>query len=175
MTDGRGLARRAAVLGLAAVAVVGVGGLLVHALGGSRSARAYLGFRFDPPPRTQRAVLEVATANLRLVAAALVAALAARAAPRLRWLLDLALVCPSALNVAALAAALGAYGHRLLAAVALHGPFELAAFALVGGTYLSARAGELPTLLLLRVTGAAVALVASGALIESYVRIGGLA
>ena len=48
-----------------------------------------------------------------------------------------------ALNAGLLGVAFGGYGGRLLAAVWLHGPLELAAFSLAGGAYLAARARRL--------------------------------
>jgi putative Mn2+ efflux pump MntP len=91
---------------------------------------------------------------------------------RLRRPLDVTLALVLLLNTTAVGIALGAYGSRLLASVALHGPLELAAFSLAGGAYLAARAGELGAGRLAIAAGLAVVLVAAGAVAETYVQIG---
>lgn len=174
MSGSSDLARRAAVLTLVTVAVIGVLALVVAAAGGGELGRALLGLRFAPMPARPRGAPGIAGTNLQLAAAALVAAWAVRACPWLREFLDLVLALPFCLNTFLLAAALAAYGPRLLEAIALHGPFEVVAFALAGGAYLSARAGELPARSLLPVTAVTAALVLCGAVVETCVRIGSL-
>lgn len=175
MNGTRELVRRAWVLVAVTVALIGVLALALRALGGGEEARAALGFRFTALPPAPRGALSIAATNLRLAAAGLVAAWAVRARPCLGPLLDLVFALPCCLNAAVVAAALAGYGARLLQAVALHGPLELAAFSLAGGAYLSARAGELPMRVLVPVAAATTALVVSGAVVETYVRIGGFA
>lgn len=166
------LPRRAGQVALAALALISVTALLVRALGAGQAARELLAFRFAGPPRESAAALQVAASNLRLVAGALLAAWAVRTRPQLRLPLDLTLAAVVALNSAVVGGALGAYGPRLLKALVLHGPLELAAFALAGGAYLAARAGELPSGRLAAAAVVACLLIAAGAVVETYVQIG---
>jgi hypothetical protein len=167
------LARHAARVALATLALIASIGVLVRTLGAGDEARELLGFRFDRPGRHPRDAIGVAATNLRLVAAALVAAWSLRICPRLRPPLDITLAAVLALNTVPAGVALGAYGSRLLGALALHGPVELAAFALAGGAYLAARAGEPGAVRLALAAGGAVVLVAAGAALETYVQIVG--
>jgi hypothetical protein len=166
------LARHAARAAVAMLALIAGIGVFVWALGAGDEARELLGFRFDRPARHPCDAIGVAATNLRLVAAALVAAWGVRICPRLRLPLDITLAAVLALNTVAAGVALGAYGSRLLGAVAPHGPVELAGFALAGGAYLAARAGEPGAGRLARAAGGAVVLVAAGAALETYVQIG---
>jgi hypothetical protein len=163
---------RAARVALAALAVIAATALLVSTSGADHRARDLLGLRFAGPGGHPADALQIAATNLRLVAAALIAAWAVRGRPQLRWPLDATLAVVAALNVAAAGLALGAYGDRLLASVALHSPLELAAFSLAGGAYLAARAGEFGAGRLAVAAGMAVVLVAAGAALETYVEIG---
>jgi hypothetical protein len=65
-------------------------------------------------------------------------------------------------------AAYGAYGERTVAATLAHGPFELAAFSLALGLYVSARRERLPRGVLVTVSLAAVAALALAALLEAF-------
>ncbi len=172
MSATRSLPRHAARVALATLALTISTALLVWALGAGHYARQLLGFPFDPPARRPGEALEIAATNLRLVAASLLAALVVRVRPQLRRLFDITLVVVLALNTATVGVALGAYGTRLLGALVLHGPLELAAFALAGSAYLAARAGELSIGRLPGVAVVAVALVGAGAVVETYVQIG---
>lgn len=172
MSATRSLSRRTAQVALAAVALAAVTALLAGALSARVAARGLLAFRFDGPAREPGAALDVAATNLRLVAACLVAACAVRLRPRLRPLLDGVLGGLLALNGIAVGLAAAGYGGRLLASLAAHGPPELAAFALAGGGYLAARAGELSTAELTVVAAAAVTLIAVAAVLETYVEVG---
>lgn len=175
MSGTRSLPRRGGgQLALAALVLIAATALLISAVGVAPAARELLAFRFDGPARKPTAAMEIAATNLQLVAASLLAARAVRTRPQLRLVFDVALASVLAINTAALGAALAAYGFRLLDAVALHGPLELAAFALAGGAYLSARAGELSTRRLAVTAVVAVALIAAAAVVEAYVQVGGL-
>jgi hypothetical protein len=166
------LAPHAARVALVAIALIAGTALLVRALGADDRTHALLGLRFAGPGGNRADALQAAGTNLRLAAAALIAAWAVRGRPRLRLALDATLAVVAALNLATMGLALGAYGSRLLASVALHGPLELAAFSLAGGAYLAARAGELGAGRLAIAAGVAVVLVAAGAVAETYVQIG---
>ncbi len=172
MSATRSRPRHAARVALATLALTISTALLVWGLGASAHARQLLGFPFDPPARRPGEALEIAATNFRLVAASVLAALVVRLRPQLRRLFDITLVVVLALNTAALGVALGAYGSRLVDAVALHAPLELAAFALAGCAYLAARDGDLTAAGLALVAVLAVTLVAAGAAVETYVQIG---
>jgi hypothetical protein len=131
-----------------------------------------LGFGFESPSRDAGDAIGVTATNLRLVAAPLVAAWGVRICPRLRPPLDITLAAVLALNVIAAGVALGAYGPRLLGAVAVHAPLELAGFALAGGAYLAARTGQPAASHPAVTAGGAAVLVAAGAALETYVQIG---
>jgi hypothetical protein len=146
--------------------------LLVWVIGNGDETRQQLGFPFDGPTHQTRDALESAATNGRLAAAALLAAWIVGSHRRLRLPLDVTLALVLVLNTTALGMALGAYGSRLLADIALHGPLELAAFSLAGGAYLAARAGGLGAGRLAVAAGGAVVLVAAGAALETYVQIG---
>jgi hypothetical protein len=166
------LPRHAVRVAVCALGLTAATAVLVRALGADPAARELLGFRFDPPARQPGEALRVAATNLRLVAAGLVAAWAVTSRPRLRLPFDITLALLLALNVGAVGLAVGAYGTRAVHAVALHGPLELAAFALAGGAYLAAREGQLPSHDLIQAVVLVLALVALGAAVEAYVQLG---
>lgn len=172
MTPSCPVAHHAGRVALATIALaVGVG-LLVPALGASGQVQRLLGFAFDAPPREPRAAVDVAVGNLRLVAAGFVAALTIGLRPQLRPPLDVTLAAVTALNAAALGIASGAYGPQLLEALALHAPLELGAFAVAGGTYLAARQGAVTATAFTVAALAAVVLMLTAAVLETYVQIG---
>lgn len=173
MSANRSLPHNVARVTLAMLVLTAGTALMVSAFGVSAYVRYRLGFTFDPPARRPSEAVEIAATNLRLVAALLLAAFVVRGLPELRRPLDATLVAVLALNTAALGLALGAYGSRLVNAVALHAPLELAALALSVGGYLTARAGDLTVAPFAAVTVVAVTLVAAGAVVETYVQIGG--
>jgi protein-S-isoprenylcysteine O-methyltransferase Ste14 len=173
MSTTRSLRLHAGRVALAGVALTAGTALLVRLLDADHQARQLLGFDFNPPARRPGQAIEIGATNLRLVAAALLAAVVVHGRPQLRRPLDATLAVVLALNTATLGVALGAYGTRLIGAVALHAPLELAAFLLAGGAYLAARGPELTAGGLTAVAAVAVTLVAAGAIVETYVRIGG--
>jgi hypothetical protein len=158
----------AALLGVIATvaAAVRLGGL-------APAARELLGFKFAPPAASIAEAAATAAGNLRLAAAVLLAALVVRLRPGSRRPLDVVVAALAALNAGAVGLAVGAYGTRALAALAGHGPLELAAFALAGGAYLAGRVGELSTGAFATTAGIAAALIALAAVVETYAAIGG--
>jgi hypothetical protein len=162
------LPRHAYTLALAALSTAVALAAVIRALGAAPAARHALGFSFAGKARA----LDIATTNMRLVAAILFAAYAVRELPRLRLPLDAALVVLLVLNLATLGLALAAYGPRTLQALILHGPVELAAFAIAGAAYLAARQRDLPGRTLLRVIAATGALLVAAAVIEAHVQLG---
>jgi hypothetical protein len=172
VSGARALPARATRVALFALALIAATALLVAAAGAGDRARELLGLRFAGPSGRPGDALQVATANLRLAAAALIAAWAVQGRPQLRRPLDLTLAAVGTLNAVTMGIALGAYGDRLLGPVAMHAPLELGAFAVAGGAYLAARAGELGGGGLAIAAGVALVLVATGAAVETYVQIG---
>ena len=71
-----------------------------------------------------------------------------------------------------LGAAAGGYGPRLLETLALHGPLELAGFALAGAAYLAARTQQLTLPDLGTTAAVAAVLLLAAAWIETYLSIG---
>jgi hypothetical protein len=172
VSGARPLPAQATRVALAALALIAATALLVAAAGAGDRARELLGLRFAGPSGRPADALQVVTTNLRLAATALIAGWAVRGRPQLRRPLDLTLAVLGALNAVTMGIALGAYGDRLLGSIALHAPLELGAFAVAGGAYLAARAGELAASRLAIAAGVAVVLVATGAAFETCVQIG---
>jgi hypothetical protein len=165
------LPRQAAGVALAGVLLAAVAALITRALGAG-GARELLGLPFAAPAREPGEALQAGATNLRYVAAALVAAWAVTSTPCPRLPFDVTLALTFVLNVGVVGVALGAYGTRTLHSLAAHWPPELAAFALAGGAYLAARRGALAGRGLITVAVLALALVALGAVLETYVQIG---
>jgi hypothetical protein len=166
------LPRQAAGVGLAGVLLGAVAALITRALGAG-GARELLGLSFAAPSREPGEALQAVATNIRYVAAPVGAAWAVISTPCPRLPLDLTLGATFVLNVGVIGVALGAYGTRTLHSIAAHWPPELAAFALAGGAYLAARGAALTARGLIPVAGLAFALVALGAVLETYVQIGG--
>jgi len=133
------------------------------------TARGQLRFGFPPATRQLDDAGAIALYNTRYAAAILIAALAVVWTPGLRPILDTALIALLGFNAAAIGFALAAYGTRLIHAIALHATLELAAFALAGAAYLRARRHQLAPRQLLVATAASLALIAAGALVETWV------
>jgi hypothetical protein len=93
--------------------------------------------------------------------------------PELRPALDIVMGGLAGLNATTTGVALAAYGTRLLKAVAAHAAVELAAFAVVGGAYLSARHRSLAGRQVVAAAAASSLLLAAAAVLETYVQIGG--
>ena len=79
-----------------------------------------------------------------------------------------------AINAGLVGVALGAYGHRLAAAIALHLPLEFAALSLAGGAYMQASKQPLGRRALARVAALCTLLLAAAATLETYRPLGGL-
>jgi hypothetical protein len=173
VSGARPLPARATRVALVALALMAATALLVAAAGAGDRARELLGLRFAGPSGRPADALQVATTNLRLAGTALVAAWAVRGRPQLRRPLDVTLAVVGALNAVTMGVALGAYGDRVLGAVALHAPLELGAFAVAGGAYLAGRDGGLSPGALAAAAAAAVGLIAVGAVLEIYAQFGG--
>ena len=159
----------AAVWLLAAIMAVDV---VVWLAGLADGARDWLAFEFAHPPARPSDAFAVAGGNLRLAAAVLLAALLVQLRPSTRPALDLIAAALVALNAGLAGVALAAYGRRLLEAVAAHAALELAAFAIAGGTYLTARRGALEAPRLAAAAAGCTVLLGAAAAMETYIRIG---
>lgn len=155
--------------GTGAVAIGVAGVVLVGDLG--TAARGFLRFDFAG---TQQGGLQIATHNARLAAAAFIGALAWPHLGRVRFAVDACVIAVYALNAALIGVAIGAYGEQTLRVLALHGPLELAALSVAGGTYLTARRGLVTRLALCRAAASSAALLIVAGVIETSVQIGGL-
>lgn len=146
---------------------------LVRATGIGAEMRAQLGFGFTPPDGELSEAASLAFHNMRLAAAALLAAAVVMRFPRARRPFDLALGLLAFLNATALGLAFGAYGLRLAAAVALHLPLEAVAFSLAGGVYLTAARAALSGRQLAACAALSALLLLAAALAESFFALGG--
>ena len=172
MTCERLLLARAVCLAAVALGAGAAVALVIWILAASAKARALLDLSFVAPEPSVGVALDTAATNLSLAAAVLLAALVLLGWPRFRRVLDLLLAMLLALNCLVLGTAAGGYGTRLLETLALHGPVELAAFALAGAAYLAARTDELTLPDLGAAMVLAVALLLAAALIETYAPVG---
>jgi hypothetical protein len=170
--SGHALAARSASSAAGLVAAIAAVAVAVRLAGATSAARSSLAFEFSRPPATLGEALAVAASNLRLAGAVLLAALLAGLRPAIRPALDVVVGALAGLNATTAGIALAAYGSRLLKAVAAHAPLELAAFAVAGGAYLSARRGPLDGRQLVSAAAACAGLLAGAAVLETYVQIG---
>jgi hypothetical protein len=152
------------------LAVVTGAAVTVILTGLPHEVRRALGFGFGGLPRSPRQALQIALDNGRLAAGTLICALVVpHLPPSTRRVLDLSLALLLALNAAAIGVAFAGYGRRVLAAVALHLPLELAALSLAGGTYLSTRRHPIGLATLSRVAVLCLLLLMAAATVETYV------
>lgn len=173
MTLARPLLRRAGALAVAALLAGAAVAVAVWLLGAGAQARELLELDFVGPDPALAVALNTAATNLRLAAAVLLAAYARSRWPWLRPAVDPLMLLLLAVNCLLLGVAAGGYGHRLLATLALHGPPELAGFALAGAAYLAARAQQLTLPNLCATAAGAAALLLAAAWVETYVSLGG--
>jgi hypothetical protein len=157
----------AVAIGALAAAVVNIGAL-------GADVRADLGLQLRGWARTPAAAAAIAATNTKLVLGVLVcAALAPRTHRLVRAAVEVVLAIVLAENAAAIGAALGAYGARLVPVVALHLPLELTAVSIAGGVYLTARRQPLGAKTLLVAGGVCCALLGAGGLVETYTPLAG--
>lgn len=164
----RSLATSSAKIAAAACALCAWTALGIFITGLAAAARRELAFGFPRPTRQLGDAVELAAQNGRYAAAVLIACLAVTRAPLTRPYLDAGLAALLALNALVIGVAAGAYGFRLVRALAPHGTLELAAFSLAGGAYLHARRDTLRRDQLAAAAVGALALVALAALAETW-------
>jgi hypothetical protein len=166
------LADRSALTAATLFAAIAAVAVTVRLAGATSAARSALEFEFSRPPARPGEALAVAAGNLRLVGGVLLAALLVGLRPAIRPTLDLVVGALAGLNATTAGIALAAYGTRLLQAVAAHAPLELAAFAIAGGAYLSARRPPRDSGQLIAAAAASSLLLGAAAVLETYVQIG---
>ena len=169
--SGCALASRSAATAAGVVAGIAAVAVAVRLAGASSAARSALAFEFSRRPATPEEALAVAAGNLRLASAILLAAVLVGLRPEIRPALDVVIGALAGLNATTAGFALAAYGTRLLRVVAAHASLELAAFAVAGGAYLSARRRGLDGHQLMIAAAASSLLLAAAALVETYVQI----
>jgi hypothetical protein len=158
----------------AAVCIVAATAVLVIATGLSDDARRGLGFRFGGVDHNAGEAARIALHNGRYAAATLACAVALPWLPRwARVLSDALLAALLTLNAAAIGVAYGAYRWSVIAATAPHLPLELAGVSLAGGAYLHTRRHPLAPRALIATATICALLLATAALIETNVSVGG--
>jgi hypothetical protein len=171
----RDIAARAAACAAAAALVAAVSAAVIAVSGLADDVRRTLRFGFGGLERTPAEVLRIAAHNARFAAGTLVcAALAPRLPRRTRAIVALMLATVLAFNAAAVGIALGAYGGRGAAAIALHLPVEFAALSVAGGAYLSTSRRALSPAELLYVAVLCLLLLVVAATLEAYLPLGGI-
>jgi hypothetical protein len=172
--------RRALIAAAGALAVAALAAIVTRAAFAGR-VRAALDFGFGGVPSRFDEAVDIFLNNARLIGAVAAATLIVRSAGvggdardadpvgrGLRLAADLSLGAAVAINCALVGAAVGAYGTRMVSAMLPHGPLELAGYSLALALYLRARESRLELAPALRLTGWAMALLATAALVETY-------
>ena len=155
---------------LAAVSIVAFAAVVVAATGESDDARRALRFGFGGVDRSPAEAARIALHNLKYVAGTLTcAALIPRVGPIVRTLVDALLATLLICNAGAVGVATGAYGMRVMSAIAPHLPLEFAGLGLAGGAYMQARRQVISPRALAAIAGACAALLGVAATLETYV------
>ena len=168
------IAAGVAVCATAAALVIAAAAAVVALTGLNDGARRALLFGFGGVQRTPGEALRLAIHNAKFAAGTLLCAIGAPRLPtRGRLSVDLILTSVLAINAGLVGVALGAYGKRLAAAIALHMPLELAALSLAGGAYMSTCKQPLGARALACVAALCALLLAAAATLETYAPLGG--
>jgi hypothetical protein len=169
------IAGAAVVCAAIAVLVIAAAAVVVTLTGLGGDARRALRFGFGGVEHTPGEALRLAIHNARFAAGTLLCAITVPRLPsRGRVCVDLMLTSLLAVNAGLVGVALGAYGHRLAVAIALHLPLEFAAFSLAGGAYKSTSKQPLGIRTLACVAALCTLLLACAATLETYPPLGGL-
>lgn len=167
--DARGIASWAGACGAIAILMAATAAAAVAWSGHGQEVRRILRFDFAGVRRSPSEVVEVALHNGRLAAGALVLALVVpRLGPRTRRAATVLLAALLAINAAAIGVAVGAYGLRLLAAIAPHLPLELGGLSLAGGSCMQALREPLRPRTVAIVAGGCAASITAAAALETY-------
>jgi hypothetical protein len=159
---------------LAAVGIVAFAALVVAATGTSDDARRALRFGFGGVDRSPAEAARIALHNLKYAAGTLTcAALIPRVGPLIRTVVDALLAALLIFNAGAVGVAIGAYGTRVVSAIAPHLPLEFAGLGLAGGAYVQARRQVISAQALAAIAAVCAALVGVAATLETYVSTAG--
>ncbi|MDW5597555.1 hypothetical protein VSS74_24610 [Conexibacter stalactiti] len=144
-------------------------------------ARDLLGFGFAGVPADAGTAAGIFATNTRVLGGVLAACVAVQLGRRqpgdglpgallsvLVTVCDAAVLLGCALHALYVGAAIGAYGTRTLEVLVAHGPVEIAAFALALGLYVTARRRTVAVRVTVMTALVAVALLALGALLETF-------
>ncbi|MDO8208986.1 hypothetical protein [Conexibacter sp. CPCC 206217] len=172
------------VYGAAVLVTVGVAVVATPLLGSD--AAQWRSIQFPTVPATTSEAFDLFVNNVRMLAAAIGAAVAVNAPwltavdrdPRTsrlwkftRALLDLALLLVVLRNLAVVGLGVAVYRERMVEAILPHGPIELAGFACGLTLYLFARRSPLPAQTWRTLIGAGIALLAVSALLEIFAQL----
>ena len=173
------LARLAILIGVVAIAACIVIASVV-AMAAPVQARGWLGFTFPGLAARPAVAVGIFAHNVRSLSGVFVLLIFARLASRAPdkrtarlavRLGEVILAGAITANVAMVGAALGAYRERILLALMPHGPVELAAYSLAIALYLQDRRRNLPAAYVAKAGAACVALLATGAVLETWVSV----
>jgi hypothetical protein len=158
----------------AATIVAALAAAAVWAGGLADETRRALRFGFGGLERTPGEAASIALYNARVAGGTLLCAIVApHVSLRARRAIFLLLCTVLACCASAVGVAIGAYGSRLIRAVAVHGPVEFSAFALAGGAYMQACKQGLSRRELAAITAGTGLLLIVAAVLETYVSNGG--
>jgi hypothetical protein len=158
----------------AATTVIVLAAITVTAAGLAEETRQMLGFGFGGVDRSPAEAARITLHNARVAGGTLLcAALAPRLTLRAQRLVFLMLTMVFAASAAGVGIAIGAYGARVISAIAVHLPVEFSALSLAGGAYIRACRQALSARELSAVTTATGLLLAAAAALETYASIGG--
>lgn len=159
---------------LAAVGIVALAALVVAATGASDDARCALRFGFGGVDRSPAEAARIALHNLKYAAGTLLcAALVPRVRPLVQTIVDALLAALLVFNAGAIGVAIGAYGMRVITAIAPHLPLEFAGLGLAGGAYVQACRHVVSAQALAAIAAVCAALLGVAATLETYVSAGG--
>jgi hypothetical protein len=158
----------------AASTVIVLAAVTVTAAGLAEETQRMLGFGFGGVDRSPAVAARIALHNGRVAGGTLLcAALAPRLTLRTQRVVFLVLTTVLVASAAGVGIAIGAYGTRVISAVAIHLPVEFSALSLAGGAYMQACRQALAARELSAVFTATAVLLAAAAVLETYVSIGG--
>lgn len=158
----------------AATTVIVLAAIVVIVAGLGDETRRMLGFGFGGVDRSPSEAARIATQNGRVAGGTLLcAALAPRVSVRARRLVFLVLTTVLAASATSVGVAIGAYGTRVISAIAVHLPVEFSALSLAGGAYMQACKQALSVREFAVVATGTGALLVVAAALETYVSMGG--
>lgn len=171
---GAGIPAGTALCFTAAMAVIVFAAMAVCVTGLADETRRTLRFGFAGVERSPVEVARIALHNARVAGGILLcAAVAPRLGMRAQRLIALLLATILSCSASAVGVAIGAYGTRVISAIAIHLPVEFGAVSLAGGAYVQACKQALTGRELAVVAAATGLLLLVAASLETYASIGG--